>query len=145
MIVEQVNQDFVAALKAGDKPKAEALRLLKSAFTNSRIQLGHDLTDQEALKVIKKEMKSRVEARDMFQKNNRLEQAAQEELERSVYASYAPAELTDQELNEIINQVASSSGTEANFGQIIGLVMKKVDGRADGSRVSALVKQHLAD
>ena len=118
--------------------------MLKSAFTNSRIQLGHDLNEQEALKVIKKEMKSRVEARDMFQKNNRLEQAAQEELERSVYASYAPAELTDQELNEIINQVASSAGTEANFGQIIGQVMKKVDGRADGTRVSTLVKQHLA-
>lgn len=145
MIVEQVNQDFVAALKAGQKPKAEALRLLKSAFTNSRIKLGHELTDEEALKVIKKEIKSRIEARDLFEKNDRPAQAEQEEFERSVYASYAPAELSDQELDELIISILEKAGGQPQFGQLMGQAIKQVDGRADGARVSTILKKHLAE
>jgi uncharacterized protein YqeY len=143
MIVEQVSQDLIAALKSGQKPKAEALRLLKSAFTNQRINLGHELNDEEATKVIKKEIKSRIEARDLFQNNNRQEQAIQEEFERAVYAEYVPAELTDDQILAIVKNVIESKGKDAAFGMLMGEAIKKVAGQADGSRVSKILKENL--
>ncbi len=143
MIVEQVNQDLVAALKSGQKPKAEALRLLKSALTNQRINLGHELTDDEATKVIKKEIKARVEARDLFKANDRTEQANQEEFERTVYAEYVPAELSDEQILAIVKEVIEEKGKDAPFGSLIGESIKKVAGQADGSRVSKILKENL--
>ncbi len=143
MIVEQVNQDLVAALKSGQKPKAEALRLLKSALTNQRINLGHELTDDEATKVIKKEIKARVEARDLFKANDRTEQANQEEFERTVYAEYVPAELSDEQILAIVKEVIEEKGKDAPFGSLIGEAIKKVAGQADGSRVSKILKENL--
>lgn len=143
MIVEQVNQDLVAALKSGQKPKAEALRLLKSALTNQRINLGHELTDNEATKVIKKEIKARVEARDLFKANNRPDQANQEEFERTVYAEYVPAELSDEQILAIVKEVIEEKGKDAPFGSLIGESIKKVAGQADGSRVSKILKENL--
>jgi uncharacterized protein YqeY len=143
MIVEQVNQDLVAALKSGQKPKAEALRLLKSALTNQRINLGHELTDDEATKVIKKEIKARVEARDLFKANDRIDQANQEEFERTVYAEYVPAELSDEQILAIVKEVIEEKGKDAPFGSLIGESIKKVAGQADGSRVSKILKENL--
>ncbi len=143
MIVEQVNQDLIAALKSGQKPKAEALRLLKSALTNQRINLGHELNDDEAVKVIKKEIKARIEARDLFRNNNRPEQADKEEFERSVYAEFVPAELTDDQILEIVQGVLSEKGPEAPFGLLMGESIKKVAGQADGARVSKILKENL--
>ena len=143
MIVEKVNQDLIAALKSGQKPKAEALRLLKSALTNQRINLGHELNDEEATKVIKKEIKSRIEARDLFRNNNRPEQADKEEFERSVYAEFVPAELTDEQISEIIDEVIASKGKESPFGVLMGESMKKVAGQADGARISKKKKKKI--
>ncbi len=143
MIVEKVNQDLIAALKSGQKPKAEALRLLKSALTNQRINLGHELNDEEATKVIKKEIKSRIEARDLFRNNNRPEQADKEEFERSVYAEFVPAELTDEQISEIIDEVIASKGKESPFGVLMGESMKKVAGQADGARISKILKEKI--
>lgn len=143
MIVEQVNQDLIAALKSGQKPKAEALRLLKSALTNQRINLGHELNDDEAVKVIKKEIKARIEARDLFRNNDRPEQADKEEFERSVYAEFVPAELTDDQILEIVQGVLNEKGSDAPFGLLMGESIKKVAGQADGARVSKILKENL--
>lgn len=144
MSVDKVSQDLNAALKSGDKAKTEALRLLKSALTNARIKLGHELNNEEFIAVIRKEMKSRVEARDLFAANNRPEQAAKEEYERTTYSVYAPTELSQEQVKKIIDDCAKDLGSGYGFSQLMPAVMKQVAGRADGKTVSELVKQNLA-
>lgn len=145
MTTDQVNQDLIAALKAGQKPKAEALRLLKSSFTNTRIALGHELDDAEAEKVIRKEIKSRIEARDIFRENDRSEQADKEEFERQTYAVYVKEDLTDLELSDIVKNVLIDLGDNPQFGQAMGLAVKKVAGRADGKRLSEEIKKQIQE
>lgn len=135
---DKVSQDIIAYLKAGAKDKAEALKLLKSAINNSRIAKGHDLTEDEVIKVVRKEIKSRVEARDLYLNNNRQELADKEEFERDLYSHYVPAELSDTELSQIINKHINETD---NFGQLMSKVMSEVAARADGGRVSKMIKQ----
>ena len=142
MLVDTISQDINAALKAGDKPRAEALRLLKGALMNARIAAGHDLTDPEAEKVIRKEMKSRVEARDLFAANDRAEQATKEEYERSVYATYVPEQLNEAAIDALIAQAATEQ-QELQFSQLMPATMKLTAGKADGKLVAERVKLFL--
>lgn len=139
---DKVSQDINTALKRGDKATAEALRLLKSALMYAKIAAGHDLNDEEASKVIRKEIKSRVEARDLYAANDRAEQAAKEEFERSVYAQYVPEQLSEAQIMEIIESVASTVSNKT-FSQIMPAVMKKAAGKADGKLVSECVKKYI--
>ena len=141
----KIDADINSALKAGDKQKGEALRLLKSSLINARIAAGHDLTDEEAIKVIRKEIKSRIEARDLYNANDREELAKKEEFERATYASYIPAELDPKELNSIINDVAKNFEDEPLFTNIMPRVMKVVAGRADGHAVADAVKKYIEE
>lgn len=139
---DKISQDINSALKRGDKASAEALRLLKSALMYAKIAAGHDLNDDEAAKVIRKEIKSRIEARDLFAANDRAEQAAKEEFERSVYAQYVPEQLGEAEINAIIVDV-SKTVSEHTFSQLMPAVMKVAAGRADGKLVSECVKKYI--
>lgn len=143
MTLDKVNQDLANALKSGDKATTEALRLLKSALINARIKLGHELSEDEFVATVRKEIKLRVEARDMFAQNNRAEQAAKEEFERRTYSNYVPAEMGEPEIIDIINRCAGSLGSDYNFSQLMPMVMKQVAGKADGRLVSELVKKHI--
>ena len=139
---DKVSQDINVALKSGEKPTVEALRLLKSALMNAKIAAGHDLTDDEAISVIRKEMKSRIEARDLFSENGRLEQAQQEEFERELYSRYTPKQLSQDDIDSFIKLVISEN-SEANFGMVMSQVMKKCSGNADGKLVTERVKYFL--
>lgn len=141
-MLEKINADIITELKAGEKPTAEALRLLKSALTNARIAAGHDLSDEECIKVIRKEMKSRVEARDLFRENNRAEQADKEEFERSVYAAYVPEQMNAESIDKIISEQAADNN-EITFAELMPKVMKATSGKADGKLVAERVKSYL--
>jgi uncharacterized protein len=141
-MLEKINSDIITALKAGEKPKAEALRLLKSALTNARIAAGHDLSDEECIKVIRKEMKSRVEARDLFRENDRAEQADKEEFERNTYAEYVPEQLSAEVIDKLISEQASGDKTMP-FAELMPKVMKAAAGKADGKVVADRVKNYL--
>ena len=142
-MLDRIASDINAALKRGDKATAEALRLLKSALMNAKIAAGHDLSDEEAAKVIRKEMKSRVEARDLFAANDRSEQAAKEEFERSVYAGYVPEQLSEADIDALIEKVVSELGASPQFAQVMPATMKAAAGRADGKLVADRVKLFL--
>lgn len=137
---DRITQDINAALKRGDKPTAEALRLLKSALMNAKIAAGHDLSDDEAVKIIRKEIKSRIEARDLFAANDRSEQAAKEEFERTVYIAYVPEQLNEAAIDSLIAQAAEELGADATFSQLMPAAMKAAAGKADGKLVSERVK-----
>jgi len=141
-MLDRVHSDLNAALKAGDKKTVDALRMLYSALKNAQIDAGGNLSDEQAITTIKKEMKRRVEARDLYANNGREAQAAQEEFERSLYSQYAPAELSSDQIDLIIDEVASS-GVVLNFAGIMPEVMKRAKGSADGRLVSERVKAYL--
>ena len=142
----KIREDLKKAQKALDATRVSTLRLLLARFTNEKIALRRDsLTDEEELKNIKSEIKKRKEAAEMYRAGGRAESAEKENLEKSILEEYVPAEMNDDELLAVINEVKNSLGAvdKSAFGKVMGQVMAKVGGRADGGRVKALIEKVL--
>lgn len=145
MLLQRIDDDLRTAMKASNAETLSVLRLLKSALKNKQIELGHELSDEEVLPVIQKEVKQRRESASEFTKGDRPEMAAKELSEAELLTTYLPAQLSDDELAAIIDQVIAETGAQSmqDMGKVIGAVIGKTQGQADGSRVSSLVKSRL--
>ncbi|KKS64826.1 hypothetical protein A3A14_04140 [Candidatus Daviesbacteria bacterium RIFCSPLOWO2_01_FULL_43_38] len=145
MLIDDLQADLKSAQLAKDTVKVETLRLLLSEGTYARISKGGDLTDADLVSLIQREVKKRKEATESFKAGNRPELALKEEKEAEVLMHYLPEQLSDEELSKIIEEVINETGAASvsEMGKVIGAVMPKVAGKADGGRVSALVKQKL--
>jgi uncharacterized protein len=139
-LLDQVQDDVKAALKAGDRERVHALRLIADALQKAEKDNGGD-----AVEVLQRERKRRLEAAEAYRDGGRPQTAEAEEREAEVIASYMPEQLSDEELNEIVGNAVAESGASSpqEMGKIMGLVMPHVKGRADGKRVSAAVKEML--
>lgn len=139
-LADTVKTDLTAAMKAGEKERVGALRLVLSELQKA----AKEGTDDE-LTVLRRERKRRVEAAGAFRENGRPELAAAEESEAALIEAYLPAELGDEELAAIIRAAIAESGATSpqDMGAVMKAAMPKVAGRADGKRVSALVNQSL--
>jgi uncharacterized protein YqeY len=139
-IADTVKQDLAAAMKAGEKDRVGALRLVLSELQKAEKDGGDD---EQA--VLRRERKRRIEAATAFRDAGRAELAGPEEAEAELIAAYLPAELSDDELRAIVRDaVAETGATEPkDMGQVMKAAMPKVGGRADGKRVSALVQEAL--
>jgi uncharacterized protein YqeY len=142
-MLELVQEDLARALKAGDKQTVSALRMLVSAIKNAQIDNRAELTNEQSIKIVQKEIKKRIEARDMYQQHNRTEQAAGEEFERQLLSKYVPSMLTEQEIDTLITAEAAKL-TDVGFSNLMPAVMKVAAGRADGKMVAERVKAYLA-
>jgi uncharacterized protein len=146
---QQITTDLSAAMKARDKARTSALRMVVSALKNQAIADGKGpqgtLEDAEVERVLATEVKRRREAAAAYRDAGRTEQAESEEAEAAVYEAYLPEQLSDEELAELVDAAIAEVGAEdvKQTGQVMKTVMPKVQGRADGSRVSALVKERL--
>lgn len=142
---DRLQEDLKQAQLERDEVKVSTLRLLISELNNARIAKSSDLADQEIISVIQKEVKKRKEAAAGFRSGAREEQAKKEEIEAKILEGYLPLQLTDEELTRIIDGVITEVGATgiSDMGKVIGAVMGKVAGQADGGRVSALVKEKL--
>ena len=136
-------------MKARDKARTSALRMVVSALKNQAIADGKGpqgtLEDTEVERVLATEVKRRREAAAAYREAGRIEQAEAEEAEAAVYEAYLPEQLSDDELAALVDAAIAEVGAEdvKQTGQVMKTVMPKVQGRADGSRVSALVKERL--
>ncbi len=139
-IVEQIKTDLQGAMRAGDKERVGALRLVLSELQKA----AKDGNDDE-LAVLRRERKRRLEAAEQFREGGRAELAATEEAEGELIGTYLPAELSDAELEGIVAQAVRESGAESakDMGTAMRSVMAAVDGRADGKRVSGMVRAAL--
>lgn len=139
-IVEQVQSDLRAAMRAGEKQQVGALRLVLSELQRDAKEGGGD-----ELAVLKRERKRRLEAANAFREGDRAELAEAEEAEAELIARYLPAELSDDELAGIVEQAVQDSGAQSpkDMGVAMKQAMAVVQGRADGARVSALVRSVL--
>jgi uncharacterized protein len=140
-VVDTVKQDVVTAMKAGDKDRVQALRLILS-----ELQKAAKEGDADETAVLRRERKRRQESARAFREGGREELAAAEESEAELIGAYLPAELSDDELDSIVAEAIAETGAVEmkQMGTAMKAAMAKVGGRADGSRVSARVKAALS-
>lgn len=145
---EQINNDLKAALLGGDRFVADNLRNLKAAILNEEVARGQrdeGLDDTEIEGVIAREVKKRRESIALYEQNNRPELAENEQKEIEVLAGYLPQQLTDDEIQAVIDEVITGLGDVdmKAMGQVIGAVKAKCGTAADGATVARLVKATL--
>ena len=139
-ILDEVKTDLHGAMRAGEKDKVGALRLVLT-----ELQKAAKEGSEDELAVLRRERKRRLEAAQAYREAGQDDRANGEEAESELIAGYLPPELTDTELKEIVEQAVRDSGAESvkDMGRAMGRAMAAVDGRADGKRVSALVRSAL--
>jgi len=141
----KLKADLVAAMRAKEAEKLSVLRMLATAIQTKEIALrkGEDvvLSDEQVLEVIAAEVKKRKDSVAAYEAGGRPELAEKEKEEIKILEIYLPAQMSDEELEQIVKAAAAEAGAGANFGAVMGKVMGKVKGRADGNRVSAAVKK----
>ena len=139
-ILEQIQDDTRTAMKAGDRERVGTLRMI----TNS-LQQDEKEGEGDAVAVLQRERKKRVEAAEAFESGGRPEQAEAERAEAAVIESYLPEQISDEELGAIVDEAVAATGADSmkEMGKVIGMVMPKVKGRADGKRVATMVRERL--
>ncbi len=147
---DKLNADIKAAMLAGDKVKAEALRGLKSAILNEAIaQNARDvgLGDEQIQKVLAKEAKKRQEAADLFKQGGNNEKAEAELAEKALIEQYLPEQVSETEIEAAVKEAIASTGasTAADMGKVIGAVRAKFGASADGSTIARIAKENLSD
>jgi hypothetical protein len=147
-IIERINNDIKDAMKSKEAEKLSVLRMLTAALKNEAINLGEKdagLSDEEAIKVIKKEVKKRKDSIEQYTAANRPELAKSEQKEAEILSSYLPAEMSEEDLKKIVAEVIAEMGEVApsQFGIVMKNVMAKTNGQADGGMVSKVVKEIL--
>ncbi len=142
---EQVNNDMKAAMKAKEVEKRDALRLLLSAFKQIEVDERKELTDEDVLKIIQKQVKQRQDSAAQYKEAGRDDLLAKEEAEIATFMVYMPKQLDDAELESAVAAIISEVGAESmkDMGKVMGAASAKLSGQADGKRISACVKQLL--
>ncbi|HEX4258027.1 MAG TPA: GatB/YqeY domain-containing protein [Streptosporangiaceae bacterium] len=145
---ERLRTDLTAAMRARDQVRTRTLRSALTAITNEEVA-GHsarELSDDEVMKVLTREAKKRREAAEAFGSAGRSEQAAAEQAEGEVLTGYLPAQLSDEELGDLVAEVIAQTGATGmpSMGPVMKAVTPRVAGRAEGARVAAEVRKQLA-
>ncbi|KRM59414.1 GatB/YqeY domain-containing protein [Secundilactobacillus malefermentans] len=142
---DQLTADLKVAMKARDKMSLNVIRSIKTALTNDRVKLEHDLTEEEETAVVSREMKQRKESLVEFENAGRddLSEPLKEEIK--IVAKYAPEQMSQDEVEKIVKQAISDTGASSmgDFGKVMGKVMGQVKGKADGNVVNQTVKSLL--
>jgi len=139
-VLEQVQDDVRVAMKARDRERASALRLIVDV-----LQQDAKLGKGDEVAVLQRERKKRVEAAEAYEQAGRAEQAASERFEAELIEGYLPQQLSNEELADLVDAAIAETGAseQKQMGQVMSALMPKLGGRADGKRVSAAVRQKL--
>jgi hypothetical protein len=139
-VLERIQADTKEAMKAGERERVAALRMIANA-----LQQEHKEGKGDELAVLRRERKRRLEAASAYRDGGDEARAAAEEAEAELISSYLPPELSDEELEAIVEEAVSAAGASGpqDMGKVMGIAMRRVDGRADGKRVSDAVRKRL--
>ena len=145
VIEQRIKDDSTAALKAGDRRLREALSSFVAALKKERIDSRKEPTEADELTVLKRERKRRAEAIALYEEAGRQDLADQELYEEALLTSYMPEELGDVELEALVDEAiaASDAVTPRDMGRVMGWLKPKVAGRADGKKLSAMLREKL--
>ena len=145
-LIEDIEGELKDAMLARDAERRDALRLILNALKSSEKDLQRPLSEEEELQVLQRERKRRLEAAEAFRSGGREEQAEQEERELEILEEFMPDPLSEDEIEEIVDDVIAEVGATsmADLGRVMADVMPQIAGRADGSQVSQIVREKLA-
>jgi uncharacterized protein len=145
---DQLRADLTTAMKARDDTRTRTIRMALTAISTEEVSgsAAHDLTDEQVIKILTREAKRRREAATAFAEAGRADQAAAEEAEEEVLTGYLPTQLDDAELADLVAAAITETGASgpSGIGPVMKVVTPRVAGRADGSRVAAMVRSQLA-
>jgi uncharacterized protein YqeY len=144
-LTEQIRADLTESMKARSADKTSTLRMLQSSFKYAQIEAGHELSDEEALVIVRKAVKQRLDSIDQYTKGNRPELAEKERSEMELLKTYLPPELSEEELESGIREIIASTGAASK--KDIGKVMKEASaryrGRAEGKTIQEIASRLL--
>jgi uncharacterized protein YqeY len=142
---ETVRADLTAAMKAQEKERLSTLRMLQSAIKNEQISVGHELSDEEAMSVIRKAVKQRQDSIEQYTKGNRPELAEKERAEMEILKAYLPPELTDEEIESGVREIIASTGAQSkkDMGKVMKEATARYRGRVDGKKIQEIVARLL--
>lgn len=144
-LLTRLNEDMKQAMRSKDKESLQVIRMLKAAVQNEQINTGQELTEEEELTVLSREMKQRRDSLTEFEKADRTDLADKVKKEIVIVEKYLPAQLSEDEIRSIVSDAIAKNGAASpkEFGKVMGAVMPKVKGKADGNQVNAIVKELL--
>jgi hypothetical protein len=142
---DRLRGEITSALRAGDKVRLSALRMLSAAVTNREKELRHELSDDELRDVAAKEVKKRIESIEAFDGAGRTELADRERAEREVIEPYAPARMDEAQVDALIEEAFAATGASGpqDLGAVMGFVMGRAKGQVDGAVVQRKVRERL--
>ncbi|WP_044894754.1 GatB/YqeY domain-containing protein [Bacillus alveayuensis] len=146
-LLERLNNDMKQAMKNKEKEKLSVIRMVKAALQNEAIKLGKSqLSEDEELTVLSRELKQRKDSLQEFENAGRSDLVEKVKTEIQILELYMPKQLTEEELVQLIKETIAEVGasSKADMGKVMGAIMPKVKGKADGSLVNKLVLQHLS-
>ena len=146
-LLNSLNDELKAAMRAKDSLKLEALRAIKSAvlLVKSATAGDVDLTEEEEIKLLQKLVKQRKDSAVIFKEQNRDDLATPEDAQARVIAQFLPDQLSQQEIEQIVDEIVAKTGAQGmkDMGKVMGMASKEMAGKADGKTISTIVKQKL--
>lgn len=147
-LLERLNEDMKQAMRAKEKEKLAVIRMVKASLQNEAINLGvNELKEDDDLTILSRELKQRNESLKEFSDADRHDLVEKVEREIEVLQVYMPAQLSEAEIEELVVQTISDvkATSKSDFGKVMGAMMPKVKGKADGTQVQKIVQQHLSE
>ena len=144
-LTEQIRAELTEAMKAKAAEKLSTLRMLQSSLKYQQIEVGHELSDEEALTVIRKAVKQRQDSIEQYEKGNRPELAAKERSEMTMLQAYLPPELSDEEIEGGVKEIIASTGaaSKKDMGKVMKEATARYKGRVDGKKIQEIVARLL--
>jgi len=144
-LTERIRAELTESMKARTAEKTSTLRMLQSSFKYEQIEAGHELSDEEAMAVIRKAVKQRQDSIEQYTKGNRPELAAKEQSEMELLKTYLPAEMSEAELEAGLREIVASTGAQSkkDMGKVMKEATVRYKGRADGKKIQEIVSRLL--
>lgn len=148
MLFDQISNDIKEAMKARDKVRLEALRNIKKVFIEAKTAPGANdtLEDAQALKILQKLAKQGHDSADLYTSQNRPDLAEEEMSQVNVIESYLPKQMSEEEIEAVVKEIIAQTGAQSmkEMGKVMGIASKQLAGKADGKKISEIVKKLLA-
>ena len=144
-LTETIRADMTQSMKAREAERLSTLRMLQAAVKNQQIETGRELTDEEALVLIRKAVKQRLDSIEQYTRGNRSDLADKEKRELEILKTYLPPELSEQELETGLREIVASTGASSkkDFGKVMKEATARFKGRADGKTIQEIVSRLL--
>lgn len=145
-LLEHIQNGMKTAMKSGDTETTQLFRMMIAACKNKKIELGHELTDEEVIQVLRKQAKQRKDSMEQYAAGKRDDLVAKEAAELALIETLLPAQMSEEDVEKIVKDAIDESGfaTMADRGKLMGVVMGKLKGQADGAIVNQVVSKLLS-